>query len=126
MTEPVTFTIWSSEPPRTKKNSGRIVRAGKRQRLLPSAAFERWQAGALLNPRPQPLPDQRYNLAATVYRDANRGDLIGYLQAVCDLLEHVGVVSDDKLIAAFDGSRALVDSKRPRVEVTLTPLADLA
>jgi len=124
--------------PRTKKTSNRVVRAGKRLRVLPSAQHQAWAESAILQLRAQyrtaareHFVPPRWNgepadvpmkLRATVYRDANRGDLIGYLQAICDALEKAGVVENDRLIEAFDGSRQLVDRARPRVEIELTAL----
>lgn len=131
------FTIDGA--PRTKKTSNRIVRAGKRLRVLPSAQHQAWAESAILQLRTQkgaagprgmsaalgawPFSNQRpMNLRAIVYRDAKRGDLIGYLQAICDALERAGVIENDRLIEAFDGSRQTVDRARPRVELELTPL----
>lgn len=55
-------------------------------------------------------------------RDADRGDLVGYLQGLADLLEKRGVVANDKWIQSWDGSRLAKDKANPRVELTLTPL----
>lgn len=62
------------------------------------------------------------NCRAVFYRDANRGDLIGYAQGLADLLEERGVLVNDALIQGWDGSRLDVDHERPRVEAELTPL----
>jgi hypothetical protein len=59
-------------------------------------------------------------LRALVYRDADRGDLVGYLQAISDLLQAGGVIQDDRLIYSYDGSRLLLDRQRPRVELVLS------
>lgn len=125
----VTFTI--PGPPRTKKNSGRLVRAGKngRQRLLPSAAWVAWAEKATHDIAAIkrgmrvgfPLTDA-YNCKALFYRDANRGDAVGFYQGLGDLLEVSGIVCDDVQIVAWDGSRLLKDSANPRVEVELVPL----
>lgn len=63
--------------------------------------------------------DWPVKVCAMVYRDANRGDLIGYLQAIADALETAGVVENDRLIVSWDGSRMLVDRANPRVEIEL-------
>ena len=68
------------------------------------------------------LKDQPYNCAALFYRDADRGDAIGYLTGLADVLEYLGVVSNDRLLARWDGSEMLVDRKNPRVEITLTAI----
>lgn len=62
------------------------------------------------------------NCAAVFYRDANRGDLFGYLQGLGDFLQKWGIIEDDVLIRTSDGSRLDKDASRPRVEVVLTPL----
>lgn len=63
------------------------------------------------------------NLAAVFYRDRNVGDLVNYLEAVCDALETAGVVLNDKQIAGLDGCRLDKDAARPRVEMVLTEIA---
>ncbi|CAB4184742.1 hypothetical protein UFOVP1122_28 [uncultured Caudovirales phage] len=111
-------------PPRTKKTSGRIVRCGKFPKLLPSKAFEEWQAGAVGDLRKcvSRAVDYPVNCNASIYRDALRGDAVGFYQAIADLLEVAGVVLNDRLIVSWDGSRLLKDAKLPRVEVELTPV----
>jgi len=128
----VTFTILG--PPRTKKTSNRLVRAGGRARILPSkanvgwtnaavlqlqAAFRKWSRGWVGGHGPVSVP---VNVRALIYRDANRGDAVGYYQAIADALEAAGVVENDRLCVSWDGSRLLVDRARPRVEITLEPI----
>lgn len=119
----MTFTIIG--PPRTKKNSMRVVRAGNRARLLQSRAAMEWADSAIPQLRSQCRPGMwrvPVNLHATVYRDRDVGDLGNYLAAICDALEKAGVVQNDRLIGGFDGSRLAIDRERPRVEIELTPL----
>lgn len=126
------FTI--EGPPRTKKNSMRIVKSGTRSRLIQSRAAMKWEDDALLQLRSQlhrapsdlPVVVLPYycgpvSMAATVYRDRAVGDLLNFLSAISDALERAGVVSDDKLIVSVDGSRLALDRKRPRVEIELLP-----
>ena len=136
MTESLRLTVHGA--PRTKKTSNRLVRAGGRHRVLPSKAWESWVKSARIQRVDAPLtryrgpfvthwifgtlPDRPYNCAALFYRDADRGDAVGYYQGLADLLERVGVLSNDKFITSWDGSRLLVDRENPRVEITLTPL----
>lgn len=123
----IQFTVWGS--PRTKKTSNRLVVAGHRTRILPSKAWERWVKTAPIlrgTNRDEPVrqvlgvPDKPYNVCATFYRDARRGDAIGFYQGLADLLEKRGVISDDKFFVSWDGSRLEIDRENPRVEVTLT------
>lgn len=139
----MTFTILG--PPRTKKNHQRILRTrGGRRFIAQAATATAWEESAVLQLRSQwfrvlregriegnPIPsgDTRpivcpVNMRALVYRErAGRADLLNYLAAVSDALERAGVVLDDQLVAAVDGSRLFVDRARPRVELELTPMA---
>lgn len=126
------MTISLEGAPRTKKNSQRLVKAKGRLIPLPSAAYEAW-AGPLVVGLRSPMQRQLLgppaaawplqepvHVAALFYRDAARGDLVGYMQALADLLEEGGVVADDKWITCWDGTRLDKDAARPRVELTLT------
>lgn len=137
--------------PRTKKTSNRIVRFGRNKefiRILPSAAHEEWfsqamtQAPMILTA----LRDDGFDLpltgpvhvAATFYREALVGDLLGYEQALADWLQKpiqrshrgkwrlirggAGIIVDDAQIVSWDGSRLAKDSKCPRIEVAIIRL----
>jgi Holliday junction resolvase RusA-like endonuclease len=119
--------------PRTKKTHNRIVVVKSKGRatrriVLPSEAWESWAEHSNLliaqqirrAPITCPLPDRPYNCAAIFYRDAARGDAVGYYQGLADLLEKAKVVTNDKHIVQWDGSRLLIDRDNPRVELTLT------
>ena len=122
-------------PPRTKKNSLRVMRGkGGRPFVAQSREACAWEEIAILQLQaqrarfdarsPVPLPwVVPANLRALVYRDRAVGDLGNYLAAVCDALERAGIVANDRLVAGFDGSRLLVDRKNPRVEIELTEMA---
>ena len=115
--------------PRTKKTSNRVVRAGSFTKVLPSEAFTRWEAMAVPQMRiawagRQPVT-YPVNVRAVFYRDANRGDLIGYMQALADALETAGVLENDKYVLSWDGSRLRVDRERPRVEVEIEAMEAL-
>ena len=140
----MTFTILG--PPATKKTSQRIVRNKRTGRMWvrPSERTDNWTASAVAQLKRQYGHGQRYvgvdrrrgivtfgtgaiitpvNVRALVYRAANRGDLVNYLQAIADALEAAGVVENDRLIVSWDGSRLLLDRKRPRVELELSSAA---
>ena len=57
--------------------------------------------------------------SAIFYRDADRGDLVGYMQGLADLLEKRGILKNDRQIVSWDGSRLALDRDNPRVEVLL-------
>lgn len=122
--------------PRTKKNHGRVIQRGKRRFHVPSEAHEAWATAAVFQLQvqarrlPSDLPvvllpyfTAPVNLCARIYRDADRGDAVGYYQAIADVLEDAGIVANDRLIASWDGTRLYVDRRRPRVEIDLSPLA---
>jgi Holliday junction resolvase RusA-like endonuclease len=114
-------------PPRTKKNSPRILRGrGGRPFVAQSAQSCAWEESAVLQLRMQNKSGiwvTPVNLRALIYRDrAGRADLLNFLAAISDALEGAGIVADDELVAGVDGSRVFVDRKRPRVEIELTPL----
>lgn len=67
--------------------------------------------------------DYPVNMAAVFYRDADRGDLVGYVQGICDLLEERGILVNDQLVQGLDGSRLAIDRDNPRTELVLEALA---
>jgi hypothetical protein len=117
--------------PRTKKNHGRRIKRGRRIFHVPSQACTDWTDAAVLQLRlalrnwskPPFMNGETVNVRALIYRDANRGDAVGYYQAIADALQAAGVVQDDKLCVSWDGSRLLKDAKNPRVEITLEAAA---
>jgi hypothetical protein len=67
---------------------------------------------------------------AIFYRERDVGDLAGYIQALGDVLEVAGVVSNDRLIAGWpiprDGRLPLrKDAERPRIELFITPVPEV-
>jgi Holliday junction resolvase RusA-like endonuclease len=110
-----------SGAPRTKKNSPQIVRGLNHPLLVPSKAFKAWEREALPQLRgavPEPIAAP-VQVSAMFYREANRGDLIGYMQALADVLEKAGVLVNDAQIVCWDGTRMTKDKDRPRVEVEI-------
>ena len=137
-----------SGPPRTKKNHRVHTRAGV---PLPSKAWTAWVKSAEItmdaNGRRYTLAElkgwplvvwfaqtvgagkvtdppyrEAYNVRALFYRDAERGDAVGYYQGLADLLEKRGVIANDSQLRSWDGSRLLKDAGNPRVEIELQPL----
>lgn len=126
MTEPICFTI--PLPPRTKKNSPRIVRHGKRPGIQPSKAFEDYQdkAGWYIPCKGAGLRE-RCCVRVRYYMDTRRKvDLGNLLAATCDILVHYGVLADDdaRIVAHHDGSRVIFGDKQPRAEIEIIPLED--
>ena len=130
-------------PPRTKKNSPQIVPHMRYAILVPSEAYREWARGCKSALRHLILQDrlerpigespifpicQLINCRAIFYRDRNVGDAVGYYQALGDLLQEdvsrkgepeMKVLSNDKWIVSWDGTRLDKDPANPRVEVVL-------
>lgn len=131
-------------PPRTKKTHNRIARFGKdRQftKILPSKEHELWHKLAMQQApliRAQLIRDgihlpisEAVGVKALFYREANTGDLTGYMQALGDFLQEsrqrkgktvrsgAGVILDDRQICSWDGTRNLIDRRNPRIEVVI-------
>lgn len=118
-------TIVLQGAPRTKKNRGKIWKAGNRTIIMPAAPWMQWRdalkAAALEQRWPKPQMAGSLNCRALFYRDARRGDAVGYYQGLADVLEELGIVENDRFIEQWDGSRLLLDRDNPRVELTLSP-----
>ena len=120
----MTFRIYRA--PRSKKNGARIV-TRPHPRLLPSKAWVEWLDNCRFDgPEPNTIPLWRggvCNCMALFYVDSMRHvDANNLYSGLADLLQHHGVVDDDKCIIAWDGSRVYLDRKNPRTVVTLTEM----
>ena len=96
---------------------------------MPSKAWQRWldsahivlEDGAVWHgyTRLPLFPDEALNCSAVYYRDARRGDIVGYEQGLADLLEKRRVVTNDAQIVSWNGSRMDLDGVNPRTEIEL-------
>lgn len=115
--------------PRTKKNSQRIFKGrGGQPFLVPSAAYAQYEKDCLqqICPPRQPVT-AAVNLKCVYYMpNRRRVDLVNLIEATCDILVKAGVLADDcaAVVAGHDGSRVLLDRKRPRVEITITEMEE--
>ena len=66
--------------------------------------------------------DTPVSVAAVFFRDRSVGDLVSYMQALADALEKASVITNDRLIVSWDGSRLAKDAQRPRVELVIVSL----
>lgn len=128
MTE-ISFVI--HEIPVTKKNSQQIMvnRVTHRPFVMPSAAYQRFEAaaGRYLLPRKGNAVREPVNALYRFYMPSRRRvDLANLISAMDDVLVHWGVLSDDNrdVIAAHDGCRVYYDREDPRVEILITPMPD--
>lgn len=120
------FTI--NLPPRTKKNSSRMIKNQKTGKSfpVPSEAFINYQnnAGYFIKNRGAMI-NEPCEVVALFYMDTRRKvDLTNLLEAIDDILVHYGVLADDNsnIIVSHDGSRVLYDKENPRTEVTIRPI----
>lgn len=95
--------------------------------LLPSANYLAWEKASIALALPILERCRSYlpityavHVYARIYRDADRGDWVGYTQAIGDFLEKAGVLKDDEQIKSWDGTRVLKDSKNPRIELWIS------
>ena len=117
------FTIRGD--PRTKKNSQRIIIAGRRRIIKPSAQYEAyaetaaWQLPRLKEPISEPV-----NIRCVYYMATRRKvDLVNLLESTLDILVAGKIIADDNsnIAVSHDGSRVEYDKSNPRAEITITP-----
>lgn len=118
------FTIYL--PPVTKKNSQRVVNAGKYHKVLPSKAYCDYEkeAGYFL-PCWRNISDPIEVTALFYMPTKRRVDLTNLLEALDDVLVKYGVIEDDcaDIIVSHDGSRVLYDRENPRTEVSIKKIS---
>ena len=107
--------------PVTKKNSQRIIVAGGRPRIIPSAKYKQYEkdVGAFMPFVSEPIKTP-VNVRAVFYMPTRRRvDLVNLQEALLDVLTLYGVIEDDnaQIVASMDGSRVEHDKANPRTEV---------
>lgn len=112
--------------PVTKKNSQRIIYAGGRPRIIPSAKYKQYEkdAGAFIPFVNEPIRTP-VNVRAVFYMPTRRRvDLVNLQEALLDVLTLYGVIEDDnsRIVASMDGSRVDYDNANPRTEVFIEEL----
>lgn len=119
--------------PRTKKTSQRVIQVKGRIRVIPSKVTLEWSNDAQLRLQAQMgryrgvtfHDGQQWNLRAVFYRkQETTADLVGHVQALCDVLQAAGVVGNDRQIRGLDGCRMEVDERNPRVELALEEMQE--
>lgn len=113
--------------PRTKKNSTTLGVKQSQQ----FSDYKKMALSQLKKSEPLPLaPQIAFNLEVHYYVDraGERADLIGLLQATCDILQNAEIVENDNQFKAFDGSRIHTmddpEYESPRAVITIKPLTD--
>lgn len=115
-------------PPRTKKNSQRIVMIKGRPVPLPSKEYKDYEkACAPFIPRLKVPISEPVNVKCLYFMPTRRRvDLTNLLEATADLLVTYGVLADDNrnVMYAVDGSRVFYDKQRPRCEIEIEPITE--
>jgi hypothetical protein len=117
---------------RSKKNSKRIVVAGKFKRILPSKAYLTWEKEArqsiqiqLSSPqikssvKKQIPTGQDISVKALIYYRGPKPDLSGSLESIGDCGEGLLWLNDRQIIS-WDGSRLIHDLENPRTDIEIT------
>lgn len=110
-------------PPVSKKNSQRIVYAGKRPMIIPSAKYKQYEKDCghfLTHVEPILSP---CNVQCVYFMPTRRKvDLVNLQEATLDVLVHYGILIDDNsnFVVSMDGSRVFYDKDLPRTEITIT------
>ncbi len=114
---------------RSKKNSKRIVMAGKYPKLLPSKAYVRWEEAfrqelklACYQKRIKPT-DKPVHVQAVFYYKGREPDLSGCMESLADACEGI-LWENDGQIVSWDGTRKVHDKKNPRVEFAYRETGD--
>lgn len=118
--------IITGRPP-TKKNSAMVTKYGK---VLPSFAYRKWEPHAIEELRLQwqgkPAITRPVLLRVRYYMYNRQGwpDLLGLLQATCDVLEKAKVIINDRNVAAFTPDTCImgVTMEDPRTEIEIYSL----
>lgn len=117
-------------------------------KIMPSEAYQKWfekamgmvpdiKAFARREGIELPFKGAVWVKATFYLENAIQGDLTGYMQALGDWLQErqvdfkknppklkrdgAGVITDDKMIASWDGSRVQIDRQDPRIEIEIRP-----
>lgn len=111
-------------PPRTKKNSQRIIVSHGRPMIIPSAAYKEYEKDVepFIPKLDKPI-DFPVTVSAHFFMPTRRPcDLVNLLQSLLDILVKYGVISDDNYHVVFsvDGSRVGYDKENSRTEVEIT------
>jgi Holliday junction resolvase RusA-like endonuclease len=105
---------------RSKKNSKRIWAYGRFKKVLPSAAYMKWESEVRSK-----FFEYSVNLltcpvavSSQIYYYGQQPDLSGCLESIGDALEGI-IWENDKQIYSWDGSRLFHDNKNPRTELII-------
>lgn len=114
--------------PATKKTHQQIIRTRQGPRIIPSSQYLKYERlckdpckDAWANLGHEPL-DFGLGINIKVYLDDFQiGDETGYQQAIGDIIEHWGIISNDKFLhwLSDDTHMIGIDKENPRIEIKL-------
>lgn len=118
-------------PPRTKKNSQRIVLVKGRPIIMPSKLYKDFEkeSGNYIPQLGQLKPyfKEPVNVKCLYYMPTKRRvDLVNLLEATDDILVHYEILEDDNsnIIVSHDGSRVFYDKENPRTEIYIETIKE--
>ena len=113
-------------PPRTKKNSQRLILVKGRPMIIPSKLYKDYEKACkpFIPTLAEPI-NYQVNVKCLYYMPTKRKvDLNNLLEATTDMLVHYKVLEDDNsnIVASHDGSRVYYDKENPRCEITINKM----
>ena len=113
-------------PPRTKKNSQRIVMINGHYAVIPSKEYKLYEVAChRYMPRLETPIDYPVNVTVKYYMPTRRRvDGVNLLEATLDILVKYKVLADDNrnIVYSVDGTRVYYDKKDPRCEIVIEPI----
>ena len=113
-----------------KKNSQTAIRLGKRNMIIPSKQYQRWEKATKAFLLGFPAWEGTYpvKLRFYHYRATNRAfDLSNMMEGTQDVLQAVGILAEDNMrhvIPVIDGLGWEKDAERPRVRIIIEEYHD--
>jgi Holliday junction resolvase RusA-like endonuclease len=108
--------------PATKKNSQVARCVNGKPVVLQSKAYRAYEKMALKALLACPRTEFSGPVVVTVHywlKDKRRPDLNNLMAATADILEKARLITDDREIVSWDGSRIMGTSPNPRAEITI-------
>ena len=113
-------------PPRTKKNSLRIINVKGKPIIIPSELYKKYERECRpFIPKIYPPINYPINIKCIYYMPTRRNvDLTNLQEAICDILVKYKIIADDNrnIVATMDGSMVLYDKDNPRTEIEIKKL----
>jgi len=111
--------------PATKKNSQLLRCVRGKPVVVQSKLYRQYEKSALLQLKDYKGPRFSGPVSVTAkywLKDNRRPDLNNLMAATADILEKSGIITNDRNIVSWDGSRIMGVSPNPRAEITIKAL----